>query len=122
MKLVNNMSSREKRLKRKQWRLNSSVYKEKNKNVCKNLSTLLVQMPSTSLVPLSVSSIRNNDTARRDITLRRRRLLRNRRAILYGIIAKLKNKLKEEIRKKEKYRKKCIRMNKKKNYLHLRLR
>ncbi|KAL3272064.1 hypothetical protein HHI36_022526 [Cryptolaemus montrouzieri] len=53
-----------------------------------------------------VNSVKNDTAA-----LRRRQQLRNRRAILYRRIAKLEQKLKEESKKSEKYRKKYTRLN-----------
>ncbi|CAH0547526.1 unnamed protein product [Brassicogethes aeneus] len=111
VKLVGDMNSREKRQKRKQWKLNSSVYRIKKANLRKNLR-LLDETPPASLAPFAEPSIQNNSVNRDAIAMRRRRLLRNRRAIMYAKIANLEIKLKEEVKRREKYRKRCVRMNK----------
>ncbi|OWR55267.1 hypothetical protein KGM_213965A, partial [Danaus plexippus plexippus] len=90
------MSSRERRQKQKQWRLNSSKYREKNQNVRKNLERLMNETPPASPVSQAKPSSRVNAVKNETVALRRRRQLRNQRAILYGRIAKLEKKLKEE--------------------------
>ncbi|KAG5893974.1 hypothetical protein JTB14_006578 [Gonioctena quinquepunctata] len=82
------MSSRERRQKQKQWRLNSSKYREKNQNVRKNLERLMNETPPASPVSPAKPSSRVNAVKNETVALRRRRQLRNRRAILYGRIAK----------------------------------
>ncbi|KAG5880778.1 hypothetical protein JTB14_015287 [Gonioctena quinquepunctata] len=111
VKSVSAMSSRERRQKQKQWRLNSPKYREKNQNVRKNLERLMNETPAASPVSPAKPSSRVNAVKNETVALRRRRQLRNRRAILYGRIAKLEKNVKEEVRKSEKYRKKYTREN-----------
>ncbi|KAL3289521.1 hypothetical protein HHI36_022938 [Cryptolaemus montrouzieri] len=111
VKSVSAMNSREKKQKRKQWRLNSSKYRERNPNVRKNLARLMNETPPASPVSLVESGSRVNAVKNDTAALRRRQQLRNRRAILYRRIAKLEQKLKEESKKSEKYRKKYTRLN-----------
>lgn len=82
------MSSSERRQKQKQWRLNSSKYREKNQNVRKNLERLMNETPPASPVSQAKPSSRVNAIKNETVALRRRQQLRNRRAILYGRIAK----------------------------------
>lgn len=111
VKSVSAMSSRERRQKQKQWRLNSSKYREKNQNVRKNLERLMNETPPACPVSPAKPSSRVNAVKNETVALRRRRQLRNRRAILYGRIAKLEKNLKEGVRKSEKYKKKYTRLN-----------
>lgn len=107
------MSSREKRQKRKQWRLNSSKYRERNHNVRRSLARLMDQTPPSNPVSLAEPGSRVNVGQNQTVASRRRRQIRNRRAILYGRITKLEQSLKEEVRKSERYRKKYTRLNEK---------
>ncbi|KAK9886369.1 hypothetical protein WA026_015886 [Henosepilachna vigintioctopunctata] len=73
LKPVRNMNSREKRQKRKQWRIDSSVHRKKKENLRKKLSILM----SDTLPDSPVSSIepapQNNDINRDALVTRRRR-------------------------------------------------
>ena len=99
------MISRERRQKKKNWKKNSRTYREKKAKVRKNLARFLDETPPPSPIP----DIQNNNELRDLVDLRRRQQLRRRRGILYSKIARLQEMLKNEIRKKEKYRKRCQR-------------
>lgn len=111
VKSVSAMNSQERRQKRKQCRLNSLKYREKNHNVRKNLARLMNETPPVSPVPSAEPSSHVNAVKNDTVALRRRRQLRNRRGILYGRIAKLRQNLKEEVKKSERYRKRYTRLN-----------
>ncbi|GBP97916.1 hypothetical protein EVAR_91954_1 [Eumeta japonica] len=60
VKSVSAMSSRERRQKRKPWRLNSFKYREKDRKVRKNLARLMDETPPVSPVLLAGPSSRVN--------------------------------------------------------------
>lgn len=107
VKPISVMSSRERRQKRKHWKKNSQTYRDKTVKVRKNLARLLDETP-----PPSPGPMQNNDELRDLAVNRRRQQLRRRRGILYAKISRLQERLKQEIRRKERYRKRCQRQNK----------
>ncbi|KAI8442439.1 hypothetical protein MSG28_005952 [Choristoneura fumiferana] len=109
VKPISNMSSRERRVKRKTWKKNSQTYRDNRAKVRKNLTRLLDETPPPSPGPVIEVDIQNNNEVRGLVAARRRRQLRKRRAALYAKIAKLQTKLKYVLREKEKYRKRCQR-------------
>lgn len=102
------MSSREKRLKRK----NSQSYRNGQAKVRKNLS-LPEEAASSSSRRAANPVLQNNNKRQNRIAVLRRKQLRKRRAIQYAKIAKLQKELKEQTRQKEKYKKRYQRQNKK---------
>lgn len=107
VKPISAMSSRERRQKKKNWKKNSQTYRDKTVKVRKNLARLLDETP-----PPSPELMQNNDELRNLAVDRRRQQLRRRRGILYAKISRLQESLKQEIRRKERYRKRCQRQNK----------
>lgn len=108
VKPISNMSSRERRIKRKNWKKNSQTYRDNKARIRKNLTRLLDETPPPSPAPAIEADFENNE-ARNLVTARRRRQLRRRRAVLYAKITKLEAKLKHVLREKERYRKRCER-------------
>lgn len=113
VKPISIMSSRERRLKRKNWKKNSQTYRDKKTTVCKNLARVLDETPPPSPEPIIEPRFQNNNEFRDLVAARRKRQRRRRRAILYAKIARLQEILKDEIRKKERFRKRCQRQTKK---------
>ncbi|XP_068617399.1 calponin homology domain-containing protein DDB_G0272472-like [Battus philenor] len=113
IKSVTAMSSRERRLKRKNWKKNSQSYRHRKAQVRKNLTSLLNKVSPSSSRLAADPVLQNNNKRESMIAVLRRKQLRKRRAIQYAKIAKLQKELKEQIRQKEKYKKRSQRRNKK---------
>ncbi|CAH0561766.1 unnamed protein product [Brassicogethes aeneus] len=107
VKPVFHMNARELRQKRKQWKENSKVYRNKKAIAHQNLQRIIDDTPPPS--PVSVVQ-----QIREDVAARNRRQMRRRRAILYAKIANLEKKLKNAVKLSEKYKKRYLRMKTKK--------
>lgn len=107
VKPVIHMNARELRQKRKQWKENSKVYRNKKAIAHQNLQRIIDDTPPPS--PVSVVQ-----QIREDVAARNRRQMRRRRAILYAKIANLEKKLKNAVKLSEKYKKRYLRMKTKK--------
>ncbi|CAF4845706.1 unnamed protein product [Pieris macdunnoughi] len=99
------MNARELRQKRKQWKENSKVYRNKKALAHQNLQRILDYTPPSS--PVSVQQLREN------LAARNRRQMRRRRAVLYAKIAYLEKRLKNVVKLGEKYKKRCMRLREK---------
>lgn len=107
VKPVIHMNARELRQKRKQWKENSKVYRNKKAIAHKNLQRLLDDTPPQS--PASILQQSREDVAARN----RRRMRRQQFIILYMRIAKLEKKVKNAVKLTEKYKKRYLRLKKK---------
>ncbi|CAH0554935.1 unnamed protein product [Brassicogethes aeneus] len=101
------MNARELRQKRKQWKENSKVYRNKKAIAHQNFQRIIDVTPPPS--PVSVVQ-----QIREDVAARNRRQMRRRRAILYAKIANLEKKLKNAVKLSEKYKKRYLRIKTKK--------
>lgn len=108
VKSVIKMNARDLRQKRKQWKENSKVYRNKKSIAHQNLQRILNDTPP----PRPVSVVQQ---IREDVAARNRRQMRRRRAILYAKIVNLEKKMKNAVRLSEKYKKRYLRLKTKKN-------
>ncbi|CAB3248809.1 unnamed protein product [Arctia plantaginis] len=97
------MNAREHRQKRKQWKENSKVYRNKKAIAHRNLQRILDDTPPLS--PISVVQ-----QIREDVAARNRRQMRKRRAILYAKIVTLEKRMKNAVKLSEKYKKRYLRL------------
>lgn len=97
------MSAREVRQKRKQWKRNSKVYREKKAIVHKNLQRILDETPPQSPAP----SLQQRTES---LAARNRRRMRRRRAILHAKMVNLEKKVKNAVKLSEKYKKRYLRL------------
>ncbi|XP_045489803.1 trichohyalin-like [Pieris rapae] len=102
VKSVVAMNARELRQKRKQWKKNSKVYRDKKDIARKDLQRVLDDTP-----PQSPSVLQQS---REDIAARNRRQMRRRRAILYARIVNLEKRVKNAVKLSEKYKKRYLRL------------
>ncbi|CAB3221328.1 unnamed protein product [Arctia plantaginis] len=97
------MNAREHRQKRKQWKENSKVYRNKKAIAHRNLQRILDDTPPLS--PISVVQ-----QIREDVAARNRRQMRKRRAILYAKIVTLEKRMKNAVKLSKKYKKRYLRV------------
>lgn len=103
VKLVIAMNAREHRQKRKQWKKNSTVYRDNKARARKTLQRILDDTPPPS--PTLGLQLRREDLADRN-----RRQKRRRRAMLYARIVKLKKEVTNAVKLSEKYKKRYLRL------------